>query len=195
MHDYNSTRQPLILKEYGRNVQKMVEALQTIPDKAQRTAQAQGILNIMAILDANTKQSVENLQKRWDDLFIIADYTLDVDSPYPKPAKGVLEKKPPRPAYTQRPLKFRNYGRNIEHLIQKAIHTEDPAEQEPMVLEIVRLMKTFSKEGNIDTILANLKYMSDNKLGVDVEKLKAQNSFSTVHRDKTRGNNRKRKTS
>ena len=194
MHDYNSTRKPIVLKEYGRNVQKLVEELPTIADKAARTTQAKGILNVMAILDNNNKRCVESMQKRWDDLFIISDYTVELDSPYPVPEKGVLAKKLPRPAYNKQPLKFRNYGRNVAHLIQNAIQTEDLAEQEKMVLEIVRLMKTFSNEGNNETILANLRQMSNNELKVDLEKLVGQNNFSTGHH-RNRGNNRKKRTS
>lgn len=194
MYDYNSTRKPIALKEYGRNVQKLVEELQTIPDKAERTTQAKGILDLMAILDNNSKRCVESMQKRWDDLFIISDYNVELDSPYPVPEKGALAKALPRPAYNKQLLRFRNYGRNVAHLIQKAIQTEDLAEQEKMVLEIVRLMKTFSNEGNNETILANLKHMSNNELKVDIEKLVAQNSFSKSY-NRTRNTNRKKRTS
>jgi len=192
MYDYNATRKPLILKEYGRNIQKLVEAMDAVEDKAERTLHAQSVLKLMAILDANNKSSSENIQKRWDDLFIISDYTLDVDSPYPMPEKAILNKKIQRPSYTKQPIKFKNYGRNIERLIQKAVLTEEQEEQERMVIGIVKLMKNFSNEWNndnvdCDTLLTNIKYLAGNKLTVDFEKLKAQNIFSTVHREKNRG--------
>ena len=194
MHNYNSTRKPIVLKEYGRNVQKLVEELQTISDKAQRTAHAKSVLDLMAILNNNNKRCVESMQKRWDDLFIISEYTLEVDSPYPMPEKRILDKKLPKPTYNKKPLKFRNYGRNIDHLIQKAIQTDDTTEQGKMILEIVRLMKTFSNESNNETILANLKHMSNNQLKVDMEKLVTQKSFSTGY-NRTKGTNRKKRTS
>jgi hypothetical protein len=97
MYDYNATRKPLILKEYGRNIQKLVEAMDTIEDRAERTLHAQSVLKLMAILDANNKSCAENIQKRWDDLFIISNYTLDVDSPYPMPERAVFNKKMQRP--------------------------------------------------------------------------------------------------
>lgn len=194
MHDYNSTRKPIVLKEYGRNVQKLVEELPTIADKAERTTQAKGILNVMAILDNNSKRCVESMQKRWDDLFIISDYTAELDSPYPVPEKGALAKALPRPSYNKQNLKFKNYGRNVAHLIHKAIQTADLAEQEKMVIEIIRLMKTFSHEGNNETILANLKQMSNNELKVDLEKLVGQSNFPTGHH-RNRNNNRKKRSS
>ena len=199
MYEYNSTRKPIILKEYGRNVQKLVEAMGTIKDKDERTSHAQGVLKLMALLDANNKHSVENIQKRWDDLFIISDYTLDLDSPYPMPEKNVLNKKLQRPAYTKQSLKFRNYGRNVERLIQKAVSIEDP-EQEKMVIDIVKLMKNFSNEWNnnnvdCDTILTHLKHMLGDKLAVDTEKLKAHNIFSAACKEKNRTSKTNRGTS
>lgn len=200
MYEYNATRKPIILKEYGRNVQKLVEAMATIKDKDERASHAQGVLKLMALLDANNKHSIENIQKRWDDLFIISDYTLDLDSPYPMPEKNVRNKKLQRPAYTKQPLKFRNYGRNVEQLIQKAVSRQDPEEQEKMVIDIVKLMKNFSNEWNnnnvdCDTLLAHLKHMAGNKLAVDAEKIKAHNIFSPPCKEKNRASKTNRGTS
>jgi Domain of unknown function (DUF4290) len=192
MYDYNTSRKQLILREYGRNVQKLIEAIGTIENREERTLRAQSVLKLMAILDANNTHNAENIQKRWDDLFIISNYTLDVDSPYPMPEKSSLNKTLQRPTYTKQPIKFKNYGRNVERLIQKAVCTEDPEEQEKMVIGIVRLMKTFSNEWNndnvdSDTLLTNIKRMAENNLTVDFEKLKAKNICPTVHREKNRG--------
>jgi Domain of unknown function (DUF4290) len=199
MYEYNATRKPLILKEYGRNVQKLVEAMRTMATKAERTLHAQSVLKLMAVLDANNKNSVENIQKRWDDLFIMSDYTLDVDSPYPMPEKAILNKRVQRPAYTKQPIKFKNYGRNVERLIQKAVDTVDPEEQAQMVVGIVKLMKNFSNEWNndnvdCDTLLTNIKYLANNKLTVDFEKLSTQHIFSTAHREKRRSTKTNRST-
>jgi Domain of unknown function (DUF4290) len=199
MYDYNTTRKPLILKEYGRNVQKLIEAIGPIENKEERNLRAQSVLKLMAILDANNTHSAENIQTRWDNLFIISNYALDVDSPYPMPEKATLTKTPQRPAYAKQPIKFKNYGRNVEHLIQKAVCTEDQEEQEKMVIGIVRLMKTFSNEWNNDnvdgdTLLNNIKRMAENNLTVDFEKLKAKNICSTVPREKNRGAKAKRST-
>jgi Domain of unknown function (DUF4290) len=199
MYDYNTTRKQLILKEYGRNVQKLIEAIGTIEDREERNLRVQSVLKLMAILDANNTNSAENIQKRWDDLFIISNYTLDVDSPYPMPEKSTLNKPLQRPTYTKQPIKFKNYGRNVERLIQKAVDTEDQEEQEKMVISIVKLMKNFSNEWNndnvdSDTLLTNIKRMAENKLTVDFEKLKAKNIFSTVPREKNRGTKTNRTT-
>lgn len=190
MYDYNATRNPLTLKEYGRNVQKLVEDIRTIENKAERTLHAQRIVNLMAILDANNKHSAETIQKRWDDLCIISNYTLDVDNPYPMPEK-VLLKQLQRPEYSKKAIRFKNYGRNVERLIHKAACTENQAEQEQMVISIVKLMKNFSNEWNSDnvdcnTLLTNIKHIAGDQLIVDFEKLKAQNIFATAHKEKNK---------
>lgn len=191
MHDYNASRPPLILREYGRNVQKIVAKIKETPDKATRTQQAQGVLKLMATLTASSKDSVENTQKRWDDLFIMSDYSLEVDSPHPMPEKGALNKRQPRLAYIKQPVKFRNYGRNIERLIQKAAATQELAEQTQLVIGIAKLMKSFSNEWNkdnidCDTILTHIQQMAGDQLTVDWEQLKAQNIFSTFSKEKNR---------
>ncbi|MEL6539757.1 MAG: DUF4290 domain-containing protein [Bacteroidota bacterium] len=191
MHDYNSNRPPLILREYGRNVQKIVAKIKETPDKATRTQQAQGALGLMATLTSSSKDSMESTQKRWDDLFIISDYLLEVDSPHPMPEKGALNKRQPRLAYVKQPIKFRNYGRNIERLIQKAEATQGLAEQTQLVISIAKLMKIFSNEWNrdnidCDTILTHIRQMAGDQLTVDWEQLKAQNIFSTSSRERNR---------
>ena len=199
MYDYNATRKPLILKEYGRNVQKLVETMRTMKDKASRALHAQGVLQLMAILDASNKHSVESIQKRWDNLFMLSDYTLDVDSPYPIPEKATPHKKLQRPTYNKQPIKFKNYGRNVERLIQRAVGVENPEEQEQMVVSIVKLMKKFSNEWNNDnvdyeTLFTNIKHLAGSKLTVDFEKIKAQHNFFTEHRAKNKGPRTNRNT-
>ena len=199
MYDYNATRKPLILKEYGRNVQKLVEATTTIQNKTERTQHAQSVVQLMATLDNNSKYNAENVQRYWDNLFIISDHALDVDSPYPVPEKGAEHKKPQRPAYTKQPIKFRNYGRNIERLVQKAVGIKDQEEQEQMLIDIVRLMKNFGSDWNsdnmgCDTLLTNIQRMADNKLSADFEKLKMHHIFSTTYRNKNRSTKTNRST-
>lgn len=200
MYNYNATRKPIILREYGRKVQQLVEAMGAIASKAERTAQARNVLKLMALLDASNKQSTENTQKHWDALFIISDYTLDVDSPYPIPEKVLPNERASysHSSHAQQPIKFRNYGRNVERLIQKAVSITDRDEQEKMVVDIVKLMKTFSNAWNKDnvdsnTLLTNLRYIAGDRLAVDLTKLELQHIFSTTQREKDRGTRTSRK--
>ena len=192
MYEYNTSRKPLVLKEYGRNIQKLVVHIGTIEDRATRTQYAHAILKLMGSLSPCAKQVMEYPQKRWDDLFIISDYTLDIESSYPLPTRDLLAKQPKRLNYIKQPIKYRHYGRHIELLIKKATEITNPAEQERVVISIARLIKSFSSVWNKDnpgssTILATIQDIAGGKLVVDFEKIKAENTFyTTTPKEKTR---------
>ena len=119
--EYNSQRSEIILKEYGRSVQKMVEHLRSIPDREKRTKLAGALIDLIKQLNPSIKEQQEDPQRMWDDLYIMADFNLDLDIPYPIPPKDVLQKKPMRMAYPQSNVRFRHYGKNIEILVKEAI--------------------------------------------------------------------------
>lgn len=202
MHEYNTSRKKLLLKEYGRNIQKLVAHLETIEDKAIRTKYAQAILKLMGALSTGSKNNIEYPQKRWDDLFIISDYRLDIASNYPMPNRDFLVKQPKRLTYFKQPIKYRHYGRHIETLVQKAAAITDPVEQEQVIVNIARLIKTFSSTWNKDnldtnTILATIQTMAGCKLTADLEKIKAEHTFysqSTFYKDKNKPPRRGRTT-
>lgn len=92
--EYNTQRPQIILKEYGRNVQKLVEYLRTIPDKEKRTELARTLIELIKQLTPSLKDQPENDQRLWDDLYIMADFNLELNNPYPVPQRDVLFKKP-----------------------------------------------------------------------------------------------------
>lgn len=190
MYTYNATYKPIILREYGRNIQKLVEALVPLKDPTEKAARAQEILKLMALLGTHNKQGAESVQKRWNDLFILSGYSLEVDSPYPRPEKKFLDKKSQQWTYAKHPISFKHYGRKIELLIEKAVIIQDLKEKEKMVVTILRLMKRFSDEWkndnvNIDTLFAHLTHISGNRLSLDIEKLKAKNIFSVTSKTRS----------
>lgn len=203
MQEYNANRPSLILREYGRNLQKLVQQINALENRDTRTKHAQALIKLMGVLDTNGKSQAESLQKRWDDLSIMSDYTLDVDRPYPAPVKGATNQEAQRLPYVQGAVKFRSYGRNIECLIQKAAEATDPTLQEQMLVAIVKLMKNFSNTWNRDnidcnTILIHLQQLAGNRLTIDQERLKAYNLFQNNARDKnkpSKGAAKRRKTS
>ena len=119
--EYNTKREPIILKEYGRNVQKLVDYIRSIPDKDKRTEMAYTLLELIKQLAPVAKEAFENPQRMWDDLYIIADFNLDVNSPFPVPEREILFKKPVRMTYPQSDVRFKHYGKNIEKLIKEAL--------------------------------------------------------------------------
>ena len=93
MNNYNTSRPTLILKEYGRNMQMLVEHIKTIEDKEKRSESALVLIELMQLINPNAKNAQESSQKIWDDQFIMSDFDLDIDSPYPKPEREILNKK------------------------------------------------------------------------------------------------------
>lgn len=158
-----------------------------IEDRDKRTASAYTIIDIIKQLNPAMKQ--ENDQKLWDDLFIMSDFKLDVDSPFPLPEKELLGKKPLSIGYPQGEVRFKHYGRNIEKLIEKAIEIEDDEEQEAAIIYIGQLMRSFHSTWNRDNfddgiILDDIKTLSKGKLHIDLDKVKENSLFeSNTRRD------------
>lgn len=189
--DYNTSQPPLILREYGRNVQKLVSYLKTIEDKEKRTAYAHTLIDLMRQVTPSFKETQETTQKLWDDLFIMADFELDVESPYPIPERDVLFKKPERMQYLSNNIKYKHYGRNIELLIKEAIKKEDPQEKEDAVIYIGKLMKSFYSSWNKEVIddsviLENIKSISGGELDINLTKVREDNLFERLYKNKKR---------
>ena len=106
--DYNTQRPQIILKEYGRNVQKLVEHIRSIPSKEKRTEMAYTLIELIKQLTPTIKDQPENPQRVWDDLYIIADFNLDINSPYPVPERDILFKKPDKVDYPQSQVRFKH---------------------------------------------------------------------------------------
>ena len=193
--DYNTQRENLKLREYGRNVQNLVEHLKTITDKEERSKKASALVELMKLINPDlNKESTENDQKIWDDLHIISDFELEIESPFPKPDKEVLAKKPDRLKYYSNEIKYRHYGRSVELLIEQAIAMEDAKEQEGAIVSIGRLMKGFYQTWNKDAIedeqiLKNIKQLSGGKLDINIETVKELGLFDSEKKASSRGFN------
>jgi len=194
MNDYNTQRERLVLKEYGRNVQMLVNYLSTITDKEERNRSAKILVDLMKQINPSIKEGSEDSQKLWDDLIIMSDFKIDIDSPYPQPKKELLYKKPDRLRYKNQKIIYKHYGLNIQLLVDKAIDMENKEEQEAAIIYIGRLMKSFSSLWNKenlddDTIIKNIKELSRGLLDIDIEKVKQNNLFEYLVKDKGRKNN------
>lgn len=187
--EYNSQRPFIILKEYGRNVQKLVDYIRTIPDKEKRTELAYTLIELIKQLNPTVRESVENPQRLWDDLFIIADFNLDVNNPFNPPEKDILSKRPMLVPYPQSEVRFKHYGKNIERLIKEAMKKEDPQEREEAVIYLGKLMKTFYGNWNKEilddsVILKDIQLMSGGKLTMSIDKIRDENLFEKLYREK-----------
>lgn len=187
--EYNTQRPHIILKEYGRNVQKLVEYIRSVPDKNKRTELAATLIELIKQLTPSLKDQPENPQRLWDDLYIIADFVLDINNPYPVPEREILFKKPMKVNYPQSKVRYKHYGKNIEKLVKEALKKEDPNEKEDAIIYLGKLMKTFYGNWNKETlddsvILNDIKLMSDGKLTLNIEKVREDNLFEKLYKEK-----------
>jgi hypothetical protein len=129
------------MREYGRHIQKMVEYLLTIEDKEERQRNAYAVIELMGFLNPHLKNVEDFRHKLWDHLFLISDFTLDVESPYPIPTRETLKAKPERLRYPKRYPKFNHLGKNIEVVIDKALKEENPEKKQGFANAVAYYMK------------------------------------------------------
>ncbi|MBE9468153.1 MAG: DUF4290 domain-containing protein [Bacteroidetes bacterium] len=170
--DYNTTRSKLILPEYGRNIQKMVEYALTIEDKIERTKIANAIITILGNKKTHLRDIPDFKHKLWDHLAIMSDFKLDFESPFPMPEKENFNTKPNKIPYKTNNIRFKHYGRNVTLFIQHAIETEDETKKNNLILTIANHMKYLYLKWNRDavtdeTILIDLEKLSNGKLNID----------------------------
>ena len=172
--EYNSTRPDLALPEYGRNVQKMVSFCKSVEEREERNKVAQAIIKVMGQLNPHLRDVEDYTHKLWDHLYIMSNFELDVDSPYPIPKKETFQSKPePIPYPSGRP-KYGHYGKSVQELINKACEIEDPAEKKYLINLIVNLMKRFYLTWNRDSvrdevILEHVNELSEGKINLTLE--------------------------
>ncbi|MEC7173625.1 MAG: DUF4290 domain-containing protein [Bacteroidota bacterium] len=173
---YNTKRTQLIIPEYGRHVQLMIDQIMETQDREDRNKMARAVIGIMGNMNPHLRDVPDFQHKLWDQLFIMSNFELDVDSPFEKPQKEVLTQKPDRLDYPQRNPKYRFYGNNIKSMINVAINWEEGDLKNALVFNIANHMKKCFLNWNKDTvqdevILNHLSELSDNKLSVKEEDL------------------------
>jgi hypothetical protein len=139
---YNTTRELLNIREYGRGVHMMVKHLKTIQDKEHRQRNAEAIIEVMAILSPQQKAIEDYKHKLWDHLFLIAGYDLDVECPYPIPTEEIKMRKPDPLPYPKNKIKWSHLGYKFENLFQKAIAETDEEKRQGYVATLILFMKT-----------------------------------------------------
>jgi len=150
--EYNSERPKLIIPEYGRHIQKMVDQAIAKETKEERNKVASSIIAVMGNLNPHLRDVTDFQHKLWDQLFIISDFKLDVDSPYPIPKREELQEYPKSLEYPQNFPKYRFYGNNIKRMIDVAIGWEDGEKKDALVTTIANHMKKCFLNWNKDTV-------------------------------------------
>lgn len=170
--EMNSQRPDLIIPEYGRNIQRMVEYAMTLEDREERNQCCRAILSVMGQLFPYLRDIDDFNHKLWDHLYIMSNFKLDVDSPYPRPEAEELDAPPQRIPYPQGDVKFGHYGRYVESMVDKCAAMEDGPEKQAFTLAIANLMKQNALNWNRNTVtddvvLKDLRYLSQGKLSLD----------------------------
>ena len=176
--EYNTKRNKLIIREYGRNIQKMVEHCSMIEDRKKRTETAYSIVRVMGDIinskdqsDAKNRSNDDFWHKLWDHLHIMSDYSLDVDSPFPKPEKDFSMKNVEKPSYnTRNNIRFRTYGINMQHLIEKVSSYPEKVRKEyaPILANHLKMMYLSYNRNSVNDILIRhqISELSDGRIEI-----------------------------
>lgn len=150
--EYNTTRNHLMMKEYGRHMQKMIEYLLSIEDEEKRQRNAYAVIELMGFLNPHLKNVEDFRHKLWDHLFLISDFKLEVESPYPIPTKETLKAGPMQLRYPKRYPKFSHLGKNLEIVINKALKEENPEKRNGFSNAIAYYMKLAYNNWHKETV-------------------------------------------
>ncbi len=167
--EYNTERAKLHIPEYGRHFQKMVDHAVAIEDREERNKVAKAIISVMGNLQPHLRDVPDFQHKLWDQLFIMSDFKLDVDSPFPITSKEVLQARPEPLDYPQNHPKYRFYGNNIKRMIDVAVKWEKGDLRSGLEYAIANHMKKCYLNWNKDTvedsvIFDHLKELSDGQI-------------------------------
>ena len=204
--EYNTVREDLIIPEYGRHIQKMINYASSRETKEERNKLANAIISVMGNLQPHLRDVADFQHKLWDQLFIMSDFKLDADSPFEKPSKEILNAKPEPLSYPQNFPKYRFYGNNIKIMIDEAVKWDSGEMKDALILTIANHMKKCFLNWNKDSvkdqvIFDHLYELSETKIDIRDSKeelldsallLRSKKKFSNKKFPKKNNKNRKR---
>ncbi|MES2485236.1 MAG: DUF4290 domain-containing protein [Bacteroidota bacterium] len=169
--EYNAERPHLIIPEYGRHLQKLIEQAVALQDRNERNRAARYIISVMGSLNPHLRDVPDFQHKLWDQLFIMSDFLIDVDSPYPLPNRELLQQRPDKLEYPQNFPKYRFYGNNIKYMIDVANSWDDGEMKNALIIVIANHMKKSFLSWNKDTVEDNVIFnhlyeLSDGKINL-----------------------------
>lgn len=150
--DYNSQREKLILAEYGRNIQNMVNYVMAIEDRSERNRGAQAIIDVMGNLFPYLRDIPDFKHKLWDHLAIMSDFKLDIDYPYEIIKPNVLQSHPNKIPYNTGDMVYRHYGRTVQLMIKKAAEYPEGPEKTMLIKMLADHMKKCYLTWNKETV-------------------------------------------
>jgi hypothetical protein len=174
--EYNTQRPNLLLSEYGRGMQKMVDKVVEVEDRDLRSKLSVSLMNVMINLNPGIKDLDNYQQKLWDHLHIMSDFKLDIDGPFPKPIPELIHQKPEPIPYNNVRIKFRFYGRNLQYMVDRATRVENEEVKQSFINMIASFMTNSSRNWNNENltpevITDHLKILSKDRLHLNSEDL------------------------
>ncbi|MBQ8366471.1 MAG: DUF4290 domain-containing protein [Alistipes sp.] len=192
--NYNYTRRKLYLPEYGRHIHEMVDSLLEIEDRQERTRQAKAVIAVMGNLNTTLRDTEDFKHKLWDHLFIMSDFQLDVDSPYPQPSRQDLAVVPQKLPYPQSRITFKHYGKYVHRLVRAIAAEQNTELKTDEMINVARYMRAKSFEFNNEhpnngSIIRDINIMAGGEVDVDLTAVSAmRNDYRQVPQHNTRRN-------
>ena len=189
-NNYNSSREKLILPEYGRNVVFMVEELLKIEDRDERNKQAKLVIDVMGNINPTLRDSNDYKHKIWDHIFILSDFKLDIDSPYEIPSRESLVIKPEKIPYRRNYITHKQYGNNIREVLNLLREQDDNIDVEPIAVDLAKFMKQKSYEYNKEypsnfVVLSDIRKFTNGEIVLEEDTLNNTSVAIRVPRPKT----------
>lgn len=173
MIPYNTELKKLVLPEYGRLIQQMVDVCVGMEERDERNSFAAGIVEAMKLV-LQEKGKTEDDKKYWDHLYIISDGKLDVDYPYGMPSPGELNPKPEKLPYTSSDFSRRHYGKILQKMV-KSVASMENSEAKDMYVELLSnhikklLVMNNPENANDQRVYSDLSEMSGGNINVGID--------------------------
>ena len=197
--EYNTLQKKLILPEYGRHVHMMVQHAIRIKDREQRNIAAQTIIGVMGNLMPHLRETPDFKHKLWDHLFIMSEFKLDIDAPYPPPSPAEMVEKPQTVPYPQSHIRHKHYGKILIDMIRETGKLEDSPQRDSLIQLLANQMRKSyiawnRSELNIESIVQDLWDISDGKIVLNPESVQFTEPVAVRENTRTyQGKNRRRK--
>ncbi|MFK7001095.1 DUF4290 domain-containing protein [Flavobacterium oreochromis] len=191
--EYNSERKPLAIPEYGRHLHSLIDQAIAVENREERNKLAKYIIGVMGGMNPHLRDVPDFQHKLWDQLFIMSDFKLDVDSPYPIPTREVINMKAAPLPYPQNFPKYRFYGNNITYMIAKANEWEDGDLKNALIRVIANHMKkcylSWNKDSVTDTVIFEHLYeLSGGKINLSSANEELSNTQDLMRTNKRTSN-------
>ncbi|TDS53814.1 DUF4290 domain-containing protein [Myroides indicus] len=190
---YNTASSELIIPEYGRHVQNLIEQICLIKDREERNKAARYAVSVMGDMNPHLRDVPDFQHKLWDQLFMISDFKLDVDCPYPIATRESINSKPERLNYPQNHPKYRFYGNNITYMINKALTWEEGEMKDALIMVIANHMKKSYLSWNKDSvkdevIFEHLYELSEGKINLSKKEEELSTTANLIQVNKKQSN-------